>query len=281
VLGWLPGEIVVRGELVQLGQQGAQLSAQTKTRRAPCPQCNRGPKDTALAITTDERGEVWKCHRCGYSGANNVATNVRAIGRELRPPSPDKLRAIWNRTVPLPGTIGETYLKHRRCALPPIDSDVRFLPSSDRYPPSLCSLVTDAITAQPMTLHFTYLRSDGLGKAGTDRDKRLLADHPKAGGVIRIWPDEAVTHALGIAEGIESALAAAHAFTPVWAMVDAGNMTRFPVLAGIAALTIFADNDEPGLRAARACGQRWADAGHEVGLVVPEHGDMCDAVAAA
>jgi hypothetical protein len=206
---------------------------------------------------------------------------VRAIGRELHLPSPDRLRSIWNRTVPLPGTLGETYLKHRRCALPPPDSDVRFLPSSERYPPSLCSLVTDAITAQPLTLHFTYLRADGLGKAGTEHDKRLLAGHPKAGGAIRIWPDEAVTHGLGIAEGIESALAAAHGYTPVWATVDAGNMAVFPVLAGIETLVIFADNDEPGLRAARACGQRWAQARREARLVVPDHGDMADVVAAA
>jgi hypothetical protein len=206
---------------------------------------------------------------------------VRAIGRELRAPPPDLLRAIWSRAVPLRGTLGETYLKHRHCTLPQPDSDVRFLAGSDRYPPSLCSLVTDAVTAQPMTLHFTRLRADGRGKAGTGRDKVLLKDHPKAGGVIRIFPDEAVTHGLGIAEGIESALAAAHGFTPVWAMVDAGNMATFPVLSGIEALVIFADNDPVGLSAARACGARWARARREARLVVPNHGDMADVVAAA
>jgi hypothetical protein len=191
------------------------------------------------------------------------------------------LDSIWSRTVPLRGTIGENYLRHRRCALPPADSDVRYLASTDRYPPSLCSLVSDAVTGKPMTLHFTRLRADGLGKAGTERDKLLLAGHPKAGGGIRIWPDDVVTHGLGIAEGIETALAAAHAYTPVWAMVDAGNLGKFPVLSGIEALTIFADNDPPGITAARACGARWAEAGREVRLVVPARGDMADVVAAA
>src|SRR5690606_32695940 len=172
-----------------------------KTRRAPCPRCDRGPRDTALAITTDERGTVAYCHRCGYVEAHNVSRPGRELPRvETRPADPERLRAIWRRTVPLAGTIGETYLRHRHCVIPPRDGHVRYLASTDSYPPSLCSLVTDAETARPMTLHFTRLRSDGLGKAGTDRDKLLLGGHPKAGGVIRLWPDEAVTHGLGIAE---------------------------------------------------------------------------------
>jgi hypothetical protein len=248
-----------------------------KTRRAPCPQCNRGTKDDALAITTDDRGEVWFCHRCGYKGAENVASKP-AIIESLR--SGDRLRAIWKRTQPLRGTLGEKYLKHRRCALPPVDSDVRFLAGSERYPPSLCSLVTDAITGEPMTLHFTRLRSDGLGKAGTERDKLLLAGHPKAGGVIRIWPDDAVTHALHIAEGIETALAAAHAYTPVWAMVDCGNLAKFRVLEGIDSLTVLGDNDVAGVAAARACGARWVGAGREVWVITPTFGDVADVVAA-
>lgn len=190
------------------------------------------------------------------------------------------LDSIWARTKPLAGTLGESYLKHRCCVIPPADSDVRYLPATEWHPPSLCARVTHAVTGTPITLHFTRLAADGRGKAGTERDKMLLKDHPKAGGAIRIWPDEAVTHGLGIAEGIETALSAAHAFTPVWAMVDAGNMAAFPLLAGIASLTIFADNDPSGLKAARACGKRWAVADCEARLVVPEHGDMNDVVAA-
>jgi hypothetical protein len=41
------------------------------TVRGPCPNCNRGLKDNAMAITTDERGVVCYCHRCGYAEARN------------------------------------------------------------------------------------------------------------------------------------------------------------------------------------------------------------------
>lgn len=254
------------------------------TRRAPCPQCDRGPRDTALAITTDERGTVAYCHRCGYVEAHHVSRPGRELPRaETRPADPERLRAIWRRTVPLRGSLGEVYLRHRRCALPPADSDLRFLPGNDRFPPSMCALVTHVVTAEPMTLHFTRLRADGLGKAGTERDKLLLGGYPKAGGVIRLWPDEAVTHGLGIAEGIETALAAAHAYTPVWSCIDAGNLAKFPVLAGIEALVIFADHDAAGTKAARECGQRWADAGREVRLAIPgpRGADVNDLVGAA
>lgn len=254
-----------------------------RTRRAPCPQCDRGPRDTALAITTDERGTVAYCHRCGYVETEHVSRPGRELPRaETRPADPERRRAIWRRTVPLRGSLGEVYLRHRRCALPPADSDLRFLPGNDRFPPSMCALVTHVVTAEPMTLHFTRLRSDGLGKAGTDRDKLLLSGYPKAGGVIRLWPDEAVTHGLGIAEGIETALAAAHAYTPVWATVDAGNLAKFPVLPGVEALTVFADHDAAGIDAARQVARRWRDAGREVRVLrspIPQH-DIADEVAA-
>lgn len=89
----------------------------------------------------------------------------------------------------------------------------------------------------------------------------LLAGHRKGGGVIRLWPDESVTQGLAIAEGIETALSAAHAFTPVWTCIDAGNLSDFPVLLGVGALSIVADNDPAGMKAARSCALRWARSG--------------------
>ena len=239
------------------------------TVRAPCPVCDRGPKDTALAITEDERGRVEYCHRCGHTKAENFERRPLEPVRPMTPKAEplawsDRAESIWRRTQPLRDTVGETYLLHRGCLLPPADSDLRFLEPTDRHPPTLCARVTNAQTNRPQTLHFTRLAADGRGKAGTEQDKLLLGGHRKKGGVIRLWPDECVTHGLALAEGIESVLAAAHVFTPIWATVDAGNMTGFPVLAGIEALTIFADHDEAGIKAARECAARWRDAGREV-----------------
>ena len=248
--------------------------ATVSTTRAPCPVCDRGPKDKALARTEDERGRVEFCHRCGYTRADNLERRpLEPIRTPAKSDAPlewsDRAESIWRRTVPLRSTLGEVYLRHRGCVLTPMDSDLRFLPASDKHPPTLCARVTNAETNTPQTLHFTRLSRDGRGKAGSDCDKLLLAGHRKKGGVVRLWPDECVTHGLALAEGIESALAAAHLFQPVWACVDAGNLAAFPVLAGIELLAIFADHDPAGLKAAKKCARRWADAGREVRIRAP------------
>lgn len=176
-----------------------------------------------------------------------------------------KAQFIWEKTTCLRGTLGEVYLRARGCAFPPIDGDLRFLPASDNHPPTLCARITDALTGKPTSLHFTALTADGAQRG----ERRLLGGHRKRGGLIRLWPAEAVNSGLAIAEGIESALAAAHAFKPVWAAIDAGNLATLPVLPGIEALTIIADHDDAGIRAAQQCAERWADSRREVRIAKP------------
>jgi putative DNA primase/helicase len=238
------------------------------TVRRPCPQCDRGPRDTALAVTTDARGTVSYCHRCGYTSADN---HTVAAGTPVQPkvyrPWRDLAEHLWSASLPLHGSLSETYLQRRGCRLPPADGDLRHLPARGDYPAAMLGRVTDAITAEPISLHFTRLNPDGSKLA--DTPKKLLSEHRKAGGVIRVWPDEAITHGLAIAEGIESVLAAAHGFAPIWSCIDAGNLAAFRVLGGIEALTIVADNDEAGIDAAEQCAQRWANAGREVRIAIP------------
>jgi putative DNA primase/helicase len=224
----------------------------------------------------------------GMAGDEKQAAAPTAIQPQRTTAAPAKLEwsplaeSIWRKTQSLRGTLGETYLLSRNCTLPPRDSHLRYLPPDGNYPPTLCAGVTDAITGKPLSLHFTRLAADGCGKAGTDQDKLLLKGHRKSGGVVRLWPDECVTQALGLAEGIESALAAAHGFTPVWSAIDAGNMAAFPVLAGIESLTLFIDHDAAGIRAGMACTERWRRRA-EVRKVMSEvpGEDFCDVVNAA
>ncbi len=120
--------------------------------------------------------------------------------------SPDKITDILRAAVSLPGRLGEHYLRARGCAMPAGDS-VR-LPPSVKYPwPTILSIITDFVTGEPISLHFTMLNKDGTDKAPIDRPRRLLAGHRKSGGVIRLTDDCDVERHLGIAEGIESALA--------------------------------------------------------------------------
>lgn len=242
--------------------------------RLPCPECAKRPNDKTLGVTVDYDGGVWHCFRCGTTGSWHADRHYARSGRPVvLTKEPDRhltlashWRDAWRTFTPVCGT-AKSYLEARGCAIPPPDGDIRATESL-RHPsgytgPALVALVTDAQTREPLTLHRTWICADGT-KANVDTPRLLLGKHRKAGGVIRLWPDEAVTTGLAIAEGIETALTAALAYQPVWSLIDAGNLAEFPVLDGIESLLIIADHDPAGLQATEQCAERWYRAGREV-----------------
>jgi hypothetical protein len=140
------------------------------------------------------------------------------------------------------------------------------------------ALITDAVTRQRLSLNRTWITP--TGKAALETPRLPLAGHSTAGGCIRLWPDEAVTVGLGVAEGIESALSLAWAYTPVWALIDAGHLSKFPVLDGIESLVIARDQDQAGIKAASECATRWARAGREVLATSQAQNDVNDVLLA-
>ena len=89
------------------------------------------------------------------------------------------------------------------------------------------------------TLHRTYLQ--GGHKAPVTAPKKLMAGKPVAGAAVRLFP---VAECLGIAEGIETALAAAQIFdVPVWSCISAAGIQSFERPAGVRQLIVFGDND--------------------------------------
>jgi putative DNA primase/helicase len=283
-LGLMTGAAVIADPLIEGLLAG--LDTGRDQHRVECPACGRGPQDRTMGVTLDaDGGAVWHCFRCDLAGGRHLDNRItQCIGKPVVPRTVaqkfDTLTphwsGYWNRLGPLRDE-GVAYLRARGCALPPTDGDLRFDPLA-RHPgghtgPALIALVTEAIDARiARTLHRTWVRPDGT-KAAVKPSRLLLEGHRKTGGVIRLWPDEAITLALGVAEGIESALSATHVFKPMWSCVDAGNLTDLPVLRGVELLTIFVDHDAAGLRAANTCAKRWADAGSEVCIVcAPEPG---------
>jgi putative DNA primase/helicase len=94
---------------------------------------------------------------------------------------------------------------------------------------------------------------------------------PKSGGIVRL--SGAVSVDLAIGEGIETCLAGMMLGSgPTWSVLDAGGISKFPILADVQRLTILVDNDESGTgqRAAATCRDRWSGAGKRVRLAMPE-----------
>lgn len=247
-----------------------------RTMRARCPQpACRDKRGESLAVTADDdgRGRTWICHRCGWSGGERDDRASERAPRLVRPAAArqqtrDVLsawgRELWAACRP----IGRSdpagrYLAARGYALPHPDGDLRWHPSL-RHPaghvgPALVGLVTDVRDASRwFTLHRTWITGDGSGrKASVDQPRLLLRAHPKAGGVIRLWPDCEVTLRLGLAEGVENALVLARGFTPVWAAIDAGNLGGLPYLYPIESITVAVDFDAAGLAAFDRLAKTW------------------------
>ncbi len=173
--------------------------------------------------------------------SGSSAARIAAMGR------------LWASCVPIRGTLGERYLESRGLSY---DGDGwRFRPTSR----ALIGIITDALTGDAIGYHETILDRDG-NKTG-----RLM--HGRAsGGVVRLY-DEPGSNEISIAEGIETALATGA--RPIWACLSSGIMQGLPVLPGVEQLTVFADHDPAGVKAANEVGERWHAAGRRVTLTMP------------
>lgn len=198
------------------------------------------------------------------------------VARPAQSDTLDMARSIWRAAIPAAGTLVEAYLASRGLTLPG-DAPLRFHPACQRGAdrlPAMVALMTAPETAEPCGVHRTFLRADGTGKA--EGQAKMMAGNA---GVIRLVPDIDVAEGLGLAEGIETALAVMQhiGWRPVWAASSAGAIRGFPVLAGIEALTVFADTGAAGECAARDCAGRWTAARREARIVAPPIGDWDDA----
>jgi putative DNA primase/helicase len=252
-----------------------------------CPGPGHSKHDRSLAVTfTDSgflvhsfAGDDFRECRDHVKAALGCSDALRAANDNTAPPVNHlalvdeqhriaKALRIWTQSISIARTLAGTYLASR--GLTYHGEALRFH-AGQRL---MVALMTDAITGEPRGVHRTFL--DATGKKV---DRKMLG--PSKGAVVRLSADEGVTHGLGIAEGIETALATG--FQPVWACLSAGTLKAFPVLSGIEALTIFADRDYAGMTAANECGRGWHTSGREVTIAAPPEvgADFADLAEAA
>jgi putative DNA primase/helicase len=192
------------------------------------------------------------------------------------------LRRAWRDSKPITrGDEAEQYLLGRGLRLHDLHESIR-VHSALRYQDdehqgtyaAMLATVT-APDGRAVSLHRTYLQ-DGR-KAPVTSPKKLMQGLPLPGAAIRLT---AVSAVLGIAEGIETAIAASELFeVPVWSCISAQGIESFEPPAGIREVIVFADNDAnfAGQKAAFAAAHRLKLRGFEVEVVVPEIiGDWLD-----
>lgn len=252
---------------------GLDARAIGQTYMAKCPAHDDRTPSLSIALSVTGKLLV-KCHagceqgrvidRLGTMGlwAGGCSPARRAMKpskpRLFRPHAQLALAAlrIWGACSPAEGTLVEKYLESRNCPLPEKDA-LRFHPAL-RHPsggkwPAMVALVTRGTDGMTCAIHRTFLAYDGTGKAPVHPAKMMLG--PCGGGVVRLEPLTG-KHVM-VDEGIETCLAAmTMTGLPAWAALSTAGLGTLTLPQNVTELTILADGDAPGEKAAIACASR-------------------------
>ena len=169
----------------------------------------------------------------------------------------------------------EVYLRQRGVWTEEEVQDLYFHPelfyTRDIVFPGMVGIIRDH-AGEVVALHRTFLTEDGQKAPVTAPKKITPACGPCAGAAIRL--QEPIDGVLGVAEGIETALAAHRIHgVPVWSLVSASWMGKFVPPAGVERVIIFADADDVGKSAAVALARRLHNRhGLSVKILAPKRG---------
>lgn len=266
-----------------------------------CPTC--GGKDRFRFDDKDGRGTFF-CSHCGAGDGytllqkfrgwdfRTAAREVKQIAGTAPAVSPaatlsddakvQALRRVWSESRPMQsGDEAMRYLAGRglQVDLPlpalRLHSRLAYREGAEfgRFP-ALVAMVTGP-DGKGVTLHRTYLK-DGR-KAPVSSPKKLMPGRPIKGAAIRL---HSAGDVLGVAEGIETALAARQLFgVPVWSCISAGGIESFRPPPEVGRVIVFGDNDENGTgqAAAWALAKRLIGTGIAAEVRIPErNGDWLD-----
>jgi hypothetical protein len=232
--------------------------------RVPCPRCDRGADDQAMGVNVSTG--AFHCFRCGWKGRAGGETSAAASTiRRIDDPAVaerkrERLRRTWKQCVSLghpDARAVQTYLESRALSdvlkAPP--KALRAHPGLEYWDqsrnlgrfPAMVALY-QASNDYPVTLHVTWLRSDGGAKAAVPVPKKTLSVPRRGatkGGAIRLYQPRGGV--LGVAEGIESALSL-HLIRgiPVWSARCADNLEHIHLPDNLRRLEIGVDVDASG-----------------------------------
>lgn len=280
-------------------------------KHSSCPICKGGVD--RFRFDDLEGAGTWICNNCGAGDGFHLLQQIlgvdfpgaaryvqERVGKiEAKPVKPGRseedvvasLRSTWAAGRALvSGDPVMLYLARRSGTTAP--------PAGLRYHPALAHINEQGVRTEhpamlarvvshdgkPVTLHRTWLTADGQ-KAAVDTAKKLMTPTVKLDNVaIRLAP--VVDGWLGVAEGIETALAAGNKFrVPVWSCCTAGLLKAFRPPPEVKLLCVFGDNDRSftGQAVAYELARVVTALGVECKVVIPdaEGQDWADATKAA
>jgi putative DNA primase/helicase len=238
-------------------------------KNGPCPLCRDGRDRWRF---DDKRGDgTWICTRCGagrgiklaqrFTGMPfaELARRIEVIISEApteRPRTEQSdaakraaLNQLWSASRPVAaGDPVDRWMHHRGIALPAYPTCLRTCMRARHsgppvtFHPAMLALVADA-AGKPVMIHRTFLTSGGT-KAPLDKVRMFCPGKVPAGSAVRLTP---VASIMGVAEGIETSLAAIKLFGILtWAALYDGGVEKFEPPTAVEHLVIFSDNDANG-----------------------------------
>ena len=266
-----------------------------RNKHGPCPVC--AGKDRFRFDDKDGRG-TWFCSQCGSGDGFTLLKNLHGwpfdkAAKEIDailgtvPAGPVKtqrteesklqaLRKVWGESSAVRrGDPVWLYLK-ARTGIEEIPADLRYHPAL-RYRneegkdlgafPAMLARLRDPV-GEGVSIHRTYLTDAGI-KAPVSPAKKIMPGKPLNRAAVRLSD---IAPCLGIAEGIETALAASIRFgVPTWAATTAQLLQDWVPPAGVERVLIAGDNDASytGQAAAFALAHRLVREGFAVEVRIP------------
>lgn len=283
-----------RGVLLELGIGESYL----RPKQGPCPMCEG---KTRFRFDDKEGRGSWICNHCGAGSGMDLAMQFTGLGfaecasridgivGNLRADAPvaasqemtdderrKALNSLWREAKRAEaGDLLHRYFEAR--GLPPEVPDCLRLAPAARdghggVRPCMVAMVTGP-DGKACTLHRTFLRADGRAKAEMEAPRKLMPGLVADGAAIRLGPPNRI---LGIAEGIETALAASALYEmPVWAAISSKMLEKWEPPSTTEEVWVFGDADDSfagqasAYRLAETIRRKWRDIAVNVRL--PEH----------
>lgn len=248
-----------RGILMALGIDERFLSG----KHGPCPMC--GGTDR-FRWDNQEGNGGYICSQCGAGSGfgllmglngwdfattakrvDEIVGNVEAepVRKAIDPRArADMLNRLWSASAKLvAGDPAFAYLSGRVQMPKSLPNCLRFAPdcpSPDRVKrPAMLALVQRP-DGEAANIHRTFLGPNG--KADMDNPRAMMPGEIPEGSAVRLFPVHG--ERIGIAEGIETAFAAAAKFgVPVWSAINSTMLAKWQPPVGVSEVLIFGDCD--------------------------------------
>lgn len=222
--------------------------------------------DTADVIDALKRrglwgGDVTSRHMLRHDVTPHPRANKNSVSRETM------VRALFERSTSCVDTVAQTYFMRREIwsVAQGID-DIRFCascPRGDERVPAIVVAMRSFTSREIVAVQRIYITRSGV------KDGKPMMLGAASGSAMQLQPRSAV---LNVCEGLETALSLiAMDERPVWALGSTSLITSFPIIDGVDRLALWADHDDPGIKAALQCRDNWRAAGRAVRVLQPDN----------